>query len=223
MEGGQGNYDTYNSFPADPVVRGYGETDYLGGGGLGRLEAAVGSGRDYGEASFRLGRVRNDYLSPDLLAVNSDYRISTPYYGFHLGTGYGWEITEKAGLDMYVKYFQTVRRGKDVEMPSGAPVSFEDVTSQRLRFGTRLTTQIGEQFRPYVGVAWENEFDGEAKASVYGYSIDPPKLKGETGLAELGLSTRLTPSGGVLLDVGVQGNTGQKKGITGGASVKFEF
>jgi outer membrane autotransporter protein len=223
FEGGQGNYDTFNSFSKYPDVKGHGKTDYLGGGILGRVEATVGTGHLYGEATFRIGRVRSDYLSDDLLAAYSDYSVSSPYYGFHLGAGYGWDITEKVGLDLYTKYFQTVRRGEDIKTPVGVPVSFEEVTSQRIRAGTRLSTQIGEQFRPYMGVAWENEFDGEAKASVYGYSIDSPKMKGDTGVAELGVTTRLTSGGGALLDVGIQGYTGQRKGITGGASVKFEF
>lgn len=76
---------------------------------------------------------------------------------------------------------------------------------------------------PYIGAAWEHEFDGKARATTNGFDIDAPNLHGNTGIGELGLS--LTPSADLPLtiDLGVQGYTGKHEGVTGSLMVKWEF
>ena len=99
-------------------------------------------------------------------------------------------------------------------------------TSSRLRLGTRFSYDVNEQVKPYIGAAWEHEFDGKASGSVridgYGADISSPSLRGDTGIGELGIS--LTPSESVpfTLDVAVQGYVGKREGVTGG-SVLFKY
>ena len=61
------------------------------------------------------------------------------------------------------------------------------------------------------------------KAATYGYSINSPSLRGDTGIGELGFT--LTPSKNLPLsfDLGVQGYTGKREGVTGSLQVKWEF
>ncbi|GHT98658.1 hypothetical protein FACS1894154_04340 [Betaproteobacteria bacterium] len=67
-----------------------------------------------------------------------------------------------------------------------------------------------------------NAYKGKAKASIYGYKLDAPKLKGDTALLELGLT--LTPAEkGWSLDVGVQGYTGKREGVTGNVKAGYRF
>jgi outer membrane autotransporter protein len=97
------------------------------------------------------------------------------------------------------------------------------VDSYRLRLGGRFAYAVNEHISPYVGVAYEHEFDGKAKASTYGYSIDAPSMKGGTGIGELGLTIKPSPTLPLSFDLGVQGYTGKREGVTGSLQLKFEF
>lgn len=227
FEYGNGSYNTHNSFSNAADVDGDGNTYYLGGGILARMDfAPAGQGRFYAEASGRAGNIHNAYDSSDLRDASgrtANYDSDSPYYGLHFGAGYVWEITDKASLDLYVKYFWTRQQGTSVDLSTGEDLSFKDADSSRLRFGGRFAYALNEHVSPYLGAAWEHEFDGRARAATNGYDIDAPNLRGDTGIGELGLS--LTPSVDLPLtvDLGVQGYTGKREGVTGSVQVKFEF
>lgn len=227
FEYGNGSYDTHNSFTNAASVDGDGNAYYLGGGILARMDFVnIGPGRFYAEASGRAGKTHNEYDSSDLRDVagrKADYDSSSPYYGLHFGTGYVWNINDAATLDLYGKYFWTRQQGDSVGLSTGEHLSFDDINSSRLRFGGRFAYILNEHVAPYIGAAWEHEFDGKARARTNGFDIDAPNLRGNTGIGELGLS--LTPSADLPLtvDLGVQGYTGKREGVTGSLMVKWEF
>ncbi|GHV49869.1 hypothetical protein FACS1894168_0230 [Deltaproteobacteria bacterium] len=166
VEYGNGSYDTYNSFSNAASVQGEGDVYHIGGGILGRMEFNnTGPGHFYAEISGRVGGVHNEYSGSglrDSLGRKADYDSSSAYYGLHLGTGYVWNINEKATLDLYGKYFWTRQEGDSVTLSTGDPVKFKDVDSSRLRFGGRFAYAVNEYASPYIGVAYEHEFDGQA-------------------------------------------------------------
>lgn len=227
FEYGNGSYDTHNSFTNAASVDGDGNAYYLGGGILARMDFVnTGPGRFYAEASGRAGKTHNEYDSSDLRDAagrKADYDSSSPYYGLHFGTGYVWNINDAATLDLYGKYFWTRQQGDSVGLSTGEHLSFDDINSSRLRFGGRFAYILNEHVAPYIGAAWEHEFDGKARAKTNGFDIDAPNLRGNTGIGELGLS--LTPSADLPLtvDLGVQGYTGKREGVTGSLMVKWEF
>ena len=227
FEYGNGSYDTHNSFTNAASVDGDGNAYYLGGGILARMDFVnIGPGRFYAEASGRAGKTHNEYDSSDLRDATgrkADYDSSSPYYGLHFGTGYIWNINDAATLDLYGKYFWTRQQGDSVGLSTGEHLSFDDINSSRLRFGGRFAYILNEHVAPYIGAAWEHEFDGKARARTNGFDIDAPNLRGNTGIGELGLS--LTPSADLPLtvDLGVQGYTGKHEGVTGSLMVKWEF
>lgn len=227
FEYGNGSYDTHNSFTNAASVDGDGNAYYLGGGILARMDFVnTGPGRFYAEASGRVGKTHNEYDSSDLRDAagrKADYDSSSPYYGLHFGTGYVWNINDVATLDLYGKYFWTRQQGDSVGLSTGEHLSFDDINSSRLRFGGRFAYILNEHVAPYIGAAWEHEFDGKARATTNGFDIDTPNLRGNTGIGELGLS--LTPSADLPLtvDLGVQGYTGKREGVTGSLMVKWEF
>ena len=110
---------------------------------------------------------------------------------------------------------------------TGDKVKFDDADSHRWRSGARfsysLTTDSGPVFTPYIGAAYEHEFDGKAKASVYGYGIDAPDLKGGTGIGELGISFKASADSTFSMDLGGQGYTGVRDGVTSSAQFKLAF
>ncbi|GHU06090.1 hypothetical protein FACS1894158_11420 [Betaproteobacteria bacterium] len=96
--------------------------------------------------------------------------------------------------------------------------------SQRTRLGARWSLALNKQARAYVGAAWEHEYDSKAKASVGDYQIAAPKLKGDTGMLELGVTLNpSTTSSAWTLDFGVQGYTGKREGVTGSLKARYSF
>jgi len=222
FEYGTGSYDTYNSFAGSASVKGKGDTYYYGGGILGRMDFAdTGPGRFYTEGSFRAGRIHNDYKRSD---IGVSYDFSTPYYGFHLGAGYIWNINEQASLDLYGKYFWTRVQGETVHLSAGDSIKFKDADSSRLRLGGRFAYAINEHVSPYIGAAYEHEFDGKARATTaFGDPIPAPSLRGDTGIGELGLTLRPSLNLPLSFDLGVQGYTGKREGVTGSLQIRFTF
>ena len=224
FEAGWGSYNTDNSFSNAADVEGDGTTEYYGGGLLGRYDASCGG---YVEASVRIGGVRNDYHSDDLrdpfTGRKADYDKTRTYYGAHAGIGYVWSIGEQAALDMYAKYFWTRQEGFSTDVGDD-PYTFDDADSHRLRGGARFSYAINEQVVPYIGAAYEYEFDGEIKATTYGsHKVDRPNLEGGTGMGELGLTVKPDPYSGFSMDLGAQGYVGVREGVTGSLRLKYEF
>jgi len=221
FEAGWGGYNSYNSF-SGADVGGKGNISYYGGGLLLRYELPIGL---YFEASGRAGGVRTNYSSSDLRDVNNreaEYDMATAYYGAHAGLGYIWNFTEKASLDLYAKYLWSHQQGDTVRV-AGDPIKFKDMDSHRLRFGARFSYAINDHISPYIGAAYEHEFDGRARASVYGHKIGTPDLVGGTGMGELGLTLKPSKNLPLSFDLGVQGYVGKREGVTGSLQIRYEF
>ncbi|GHU90863.1 hypothetical protein AGMMS49974_06100 [Deltaproteobacteria bacterium] len=54
----------------------------------------------------------------------------------------------------------------DKRISTGELVSFNTIDSYRVRGGARFAYAINEYVSPYIGAAFEYEFDGKARASV---------------------------------------------------------
>jgi outer membrane autotransporter protein len=227
FEYGSGSYETFNSFSNAASVHGDGDIYSIGGGILGRMDFVnTGPGHIYAEASLRVGEVNNEFDSSDLKdsqGLAARYESSSAYYGFHIGTGYEWNITQAASLDLYAKYFWTRQGGDSVTLSTGDPVEFEDADSSRLRLGGRLTYAASEHVSPYVGAAYEREFGGKARAATNGFAIQAPSLRGDTGVGELCLTLKPSATLPISFDLGVQGYVGKREGITGSLQVKVDF
>lgn len=227
FEYGTGSYSTYNSFSGAASVEGDGSTRYEGGGVLGRMDLDdTGPGHIYIEASARAGKLHNEYESSDLRDAagrSAEYDSSSLYYGAHLGTGYVWNMTENASLDLSGKYFWTRQEGDSVTLSTGDPIDFKDVDSSRLRLGSRFSYMVNEYITPYIGAAYEHEFDGKARASTNGYDMKAPSMGGDTGIGELGIVYKPSASLPVSFDLGVQNAVGKREGVTGSLQIKYEF
>jgi outer membrane autotransporter protein len=227
FEYGNGSYDTHNSFSNAASVHGKGDTYYLGGGILGRMDFQdTGPGHVYVETSARAGSTHNDYDNSDLRdsqGRRASYDSSSAYYGAHLGSGYIWNLTDKASLDIYGKYFWTRQSGDSVTLSTGESVRFRDADSHRLRLGSRLGYNLNEHVTPYIGAAFEHEFDGRVRATTNGNRIAAPDLKGCTGIGELGISLKPSQTLPLFFDLGVQGYVGKREGVTGSLNIKWEF
>mgnify|MGYP002765252759 FL=1 len=227
FEYGTGSYKTHNSFDTMPSVDGSGNAWYMGGGLLASMDfKKTGDGHFYLEGSAHTGMLHNSFDGDalrDAYGRSAEFDTDTPYYNLHAGLGYLWNITEDHSLDIYGKYYWTRVLGTDETLNTGDHVDFDDITSSRTRLGARYSYQATEHVSAYIGAAWEHEFEGVSDSSVFGYDIDSPKIRGDSGRGEIGL--RFTPTDDLPLtvDIGVQGYAGKKEGVTGSLFVQYEF
>ena len=225
FETGRGNYDTYNSFAGLASVKGHGDASYYGGGLFGRLAWQIGGSSLYVEASGRAGRVETDFNSGDLrdgLGREADYDSSSPYYGAHAGLGWRVPVHERAELEIHSQYLWTHEEGDRVTV-ADERVRFSGADSQRWRNGARLAVEPAPWCKPYLGAAYEYEFDGKARASAHGRNFATPDLRGGTGVGEVGLTVRPTGEIGFSLDAAVQGYTGVREGVGGSLRLAWNF
>ena len=226
FEGGWGDYDSHNSFVNYAQVNGDGDTSYMGGGILGRYDVTSGSLSGlYFDASARLGRVSTDFNTSNITygGRNAVFDTSALYYGLHGGLGYEWNISGNTSLDLSAKLLWTHQEADEVNV-YGDAVRFDDNDSLRTRLGGRVSHAVNAHITPYIGAYWEHEFYGKAESTVNNVRIDAPTLKGSTGIGELGFSfTPATDNNNLSLDLGIQGYTGTREGISGSLQMKWAF
>jgi hypothetical protein len=140
LEVGEGSYDSYNSFNSAPSVKGTGDTSYVGIGTLGRYDMK----NVYGEASARIGRVKTDFSSNDIMngmGGTTEYETSALYAGAHVGAGYLHNLDRNTSVDLSARLFWTYQGGDDVSI-AGDDVKFDAANSLRSRAGARLSYAI---------------------------------------------------------------------------------
>jgi outer membrane autotransporter protein len=192
---------------------------------LGRYDVTEGAlSGFYAEASARIGRAETDFRTSDIRynGWNVNFESSSMYCGLHLGIGYVWKATEKASIDFSAKILWTGLEGDELTVYQDR-VDFKDSDSLRARLGGRFVFAANQNVSMYVGAYWEHEFDGEAQATVNGHRLSPPSLRGDTGIGEFGLSVMPSLALPVSFDLGVQGYTGKREGISGNIRMSLAF
>lgn len=217
VEAGWGHYNSV----IDDGIQGKGHMHYVGTGVLSKKDFKNGT---YLEGSVRIGQAHYDYKSGDLVGaigrpVDSSYDGHSTYYGSHIGLGQKVQITPSVTRDIYGKLFYTHQNADTVRMNglgNGELYHFDAVNSLRGRLGVRFTKSLAMKSAVYAGLAYEYEFLGKAKASIYGYNTPSPSIKGASGLLEVGYTIQANKN--VSVDVSAQGWTGKKRGIGGYAN-----
>ena len=237
IEHGNGNYDTYNQFEQYDDVHGWGKVRYTGAGMLMHMNVAgTGSGKKeetpssiarndglYLDAAVRAGKAKTRFDSSlvDAQGNKGAYNAKSNYYSVMAGAGYALNLDAKQAVDVYGRYTWS-HIGSDTFLVGKDTLHLSNMNSSRLRVGARYHYAATPQVTPYVGLAYEREFSGRAKGTAYGMAIDAPSLKGNTGIAELGLT--VVPSAtkqALSLNFGVQGYFSDRKG--GAASLRMRY
>ena len=209
IEYGRGSYDSY----LDDGTHGSGKTNYLGAGVMVKIETKA---HNWVDSSLRIGRTKSDYTGL------ANYDTTSTYYGVQVGVGKDFHVRENDTVGAYVRYAYAHTAGTSAHLSSGETFDFDAVNSHRLRVGTRYTHSATAFSQLYAGLAWEYEFDGDARATSQGDSAPSPSLKGGSALLELGY--RFAPQGSRMsYDLNLNGWQGKRKGVTGGVSVKWAF
>ncbi len=227
FEYGKGSYTTHNSFDSRSDIDGDGNSWYMGGGILAKMDfVETGPGHFYLEGSAHMGTLHNEYDSNDLYDANGNvakFDMDSPYYSLHGGLGYVWNMAEGHDLDIYGKYIWTRVQGTDDTLTTKDKFEYDDMDSNRVRFGVRYTYKGSDRFSPYVGAAFEHEFSGSCESTAYGHPVAAPSFEGSSGMGELGLMMKPTEDLPLSINLGVQGYVGQKQGISGSCNLMYEF
>ncbi len=220
LEAGWGQYDAKLS--GRKYVDGE-DTSYIGGGALARYEA----NGFYGEAGFHAGKVKADFNATlrqnSAVLVNgirSSYELDSTYYGIDAVLGYQKALTASL-IDVAVRYSWNRVKGDDGRAGLDA-FSLDNVDSHRIRAGGTYRYNGFGNVSPYVGAHFEYEFDAKAHASAYGYNLREAKMRGASGIGELGVriggnASRFTA------DIGIEGYVGKRRGVTGKALFGWAF
>ncbi|MDA3061812.1 MULTISPECIES: autotransporter outer membrane beta-barrel domain-containing protein [unclassified Campylobacter] len=214
IEYGKGKYESY----LDNGTKGEGDTEFIGGGVFAKFKNISNY---YFEISGRVGSVTTDYEK----SLYDEFDISSTYYGAHLGLGKVFELTGSNELDIFARgiYSYTQSAGTQIK---GVNVEFDSITSKRAQIGFKDYIKFNEANKMYFGATYQHEFDGVANGSVslssLGVSADiaSPKLKGSTGIGEIGY---VYEDGALKFEVGAKGYTGREKGYSGNLGLTFKF
>ena len=217
IEYGHGSYDSYQ----DSGIKADGKSSYWG---IGVIAKQTNDNGFYYEGSLRAGRTKSDYNSDLRPGLHVNYDSSATYWAAHLGVGKLVDIGHDNTLDYYGKYFYS-HTGSDSTYLNGAneTANFDAVNSHRIRLGARLTHALNEKNKLYGGLAWQYEFNGDARAT---YSVSgeapSPSVKGSSGMIELGWQVKPGKSP-MTIDLGVTGWVGKQRGITANLQANWTF
>lgn len=220
VEAGWGNVDTHNRW-----AKGNGNIHYYGIGAIGERKQKEGDWKGaYLQAHARIGRAFSDYNSrlKDGSGEKLDYDKNSTYYGAGLEIGREWQYHPDYMLDSYLKYRWLHLNGFNTEI-NGADHKLDDIDSHRTRLGSRLNYTAEKTGMPYIGIAWEHEFDGNARGRVFGYSLKDTSLKGDSGVLELGVKFVPSEKSRWNYDFTIEGYVGQREGVMGNFVVNYLF
>lgn len=240
IEHGNSNFDSDNSFSEYADVHGWGKARYTGVGVLLHMNVAGTSYNTkenaapsiakndglYLNAALRAGRAKTRFHSSDLVdpeGLAGQYNAKSNYFSVMAGAGYALQLDEKQTWDFYGRYTWSHLGSDDVQVGKDW-LNLRSSDSSRLRLGVRYNYAVTPQVTPYVGLGYERAFNGRAKGSAYGMDIDAPNLKGNTGIAELGLTVVPAATKQALsVNFGVKGYFSDREGAAAHLRLRYAF
>ena len=222
LEMGWARYDSH----LDSGLRAEGNAKYYGVGLYGKTTLDNGV---YVESSVRGGRTNYTYESNELVTASSNvhasYDAHNSYYGAHLGLGKVMSYGNQLEGNVYANVFYSHQGEANATLTGkglGETYAFDSVNSVRTRLGYKVSKHMSNHNTWYLGVAYEREFSGEARATVKGLSTLAPSLGGSSGLVEAGF-TYGSNRDAFSATLNVEGWFGQKRGATLGGSINWKY
>jgi outer membrane autotransporter protein len=220
-EAGWGDYSSFNDFDEMASIHAKGNSHYYGGGLLTRNDWDNGW---YVDSALRAGQVETQYDSTDLFYLTSaHYKTTALYFGAQAGAGYEWEMRNDFLLDLSARYLWNRQNSNKVSI-AGDPteINLQAINSHRARAQAKLSYQ-GDLFSPFITMAYDNEFDGYAKAQVLGAEVPAPSLAGGTAIGGVGIHIQSNKNSRSYVNVRAQGFLGQRKGYSAAIEAGWVF
>lgn len=222
LEAGTGFIDTENLNDDLDSIQTGGDTNFYGVGFFSRYDFGNGF---YAGLLARIGILATDFDTRDSMNELT-YSANTPYYGLGVSTGYQFTMFQnRDSVDLYTRYMWTQLAQKEM-MIDDQEYDFDAINSHQLRVGGQYNFNHMRSFSPFVGMAAQYDFDGEASATVRKiYPTSTPQLQGLTGLFEVGV--RYKPISKVDTPVSISMNfeyfVGRRRGMSGTMDVEYSF
>lgn len=229
MEMGHDTYDTRTATTA-PMgeTKGDGKHNYVGFGVYGNYATPI----DWLHVTgyVKGGWLRSEFSVP-LAGVNTDFDRTSNYWGAHLGAYGEFQVTEKLKSRTFLNYFYdghesesyTASGSSDV---AGAKFHFDSLNSHRAQLGSVFEYAYTPTLRPYAALTYEYTFKADAKGRAtdqFGdLALNATDLEGSTGIASLGW-TYQNEAKSFEFDLGVNGYTGKRQGVSAQAQAAWKF
>lgn len=227
LEMGHGTYDTRTA--ATTLVgetKGDGKHNYVGFGVYGNYTTPM----DWLHVTgyVKGGWLRNEFSVP-LAGVKVDFDRTSNYWGAHLGTYGEFQVTEKFKNRTFLNYFYDGRESEAHTSSSGSieiVESFGTFNSHRALLGSVFEYAYTPTLRPYVALTYEYVFKADVKRHVTDHSVNlilsGTDLEGSTGIGSMGW-TYQNEAKSFEFDLGVNGYTGKRRGISAQLQAAWKF
>lgn len=202
-----------------------GNHDYYGIGAATRYRFDVPF---YVDGSLRFGTASTEFSGR--YADNSAHYDADSLYGSaHVGMGYVFDLSKALSLDVYGRYIFTYLEGDTVSLGTvdHEKLVSDDTLTHTMQVGAMLRGKTAENIDWHFGLAYEHVADGDAESTVFTrtdhVSLNVPTLEGDSGIVDMGITIRSTPTDPMALDLGVKAYAGDVQGIMGSATLSYAF
>ena len=202
-----------------------GDHDYYGIGAATRYRFDVPF---YVDGSLRFGMASTEFSGR--YAENSAHYDADSLYGSaHVGMGYVFDLAKTLSLDVYGRYIFTYLEGDTVSLGTvdREKLVSKDTLTHTMQVGAMLRGKTTENIDWHFGLAYEHVADGDAESTVYTrtdrVALNVPTLKGDSGIVDMGITIRSTPTDPMALDLGVKAYAGDVQGVMGSATLSYAF
>lgn len=219
IEAGWANSDIHAA-----SATGDGDNNYYGAGLAARYRVTDAF---YLDGSVRAGWAKTKF-SGLFSGTNASYDADSFYTTAHIGVGYIFPITKTIDTDVYARYVYSYLDGDKTDLKGAdAVMDADSISTHAVRVGFRLTGSPNDNFSWRAGLAYEHVFDGDADGTLKTIgdpaAWDAPSLSGNTGIAELGATFTPSATSPWAVDAGLKGYVGDRRGVTGNATVRYRF
>ena len=229
VEMGHGTYDTKTTVTV-PVgeTKGDGKHNYVGFGVYGNYATPI----DWLHVTgyVKGGWLRNEFSAP-IAGVSVDFDRTSNYWGAHLGMYGEFQAAGKIKNRTFLNYFYDGRESESYSASgssdvAGADFHFNSLNSHRAQLGSVFEYAYTSALRPYAALTYEYAFKADARGRAtdqFGdLALNGTDLEGSTGIVSLGW-TYQNEAKHFEFDLGVNGYTGKRQGVSAQAQAAWKF
>ena len=229
VEMGHGTYDTKTAAASLlGKIRGDGKHNYVGLGVYGNYTTPWEWLHFTGYVKG--GWLRNEFSAP-IAGVSVDFDRTSNYWGAHLGMYGEFQAAGKIKNRTFLNYFYDGRESESYTASgssdvAGADFHFNSLNSHRAQLGSVFEYAYTSALRPYAALTYEYAFKADAKGRAtdqFGdLGLNGTDLEGSTGIVSLGW-TYQNEAKHFEFDLGVNGYTGKRQGVSAQAQAAWKF
>jgi len=172
----------------------------------------------------RIGKASSNYkgLVYDAGTGYVGYDENRTYWSYGLEAGYEWDMNESTRLDFAARYRALTLEGFNDRIACDR-YEIDDFESHRTHLGLRLNYTGRRGMVPYIGAAWEYEFDSRVRGRAEGLELAEDSLKGSTGVGEIGIKINPSEDSRWTFDGSLKGYIGRTEGVAASLYASYLF